>query len=88
VEGVLAAFAQFDNDVRSDRTRTGMRAALALGRWVFLAPFGYINAPRTRQCSTHPHTKAPRLGKKGTPDSTRVLGFDETPARRAVAELM
>ncbi|PYR20261.1 MAG: hypothetical protein DMF94_12520 [Acidobacteria bacterium] len=37
-EGVLAAFAQFDNDVRSDRTRAGMRAALELGRWTFLAP--------------------------------------------------
>jgi site-specific DNA recombinase len=46
MEGVLAAFAQFDNDVRSDRTRAGMRAALELGRWVFLAPLGYINAPR------------------------------------------
>ena len=34
MEGVLAAFAQFDNDVRSDRTRAGMRAALELGRWV------------------------------------------------------
>ncbi len=32
MEGVLAAFAQFDNDVRSDRTRAGMRAALELGR--------------------------------------------------------
>src|SRR5215211_6447832 len=46
MEGVLAAFAQFDNDVRSDRTRAGMRAALELGRWVFLAPIGYLNAPR------------------------------------------
>jgi site-specific DNA recombinase len=46
MEGVLAAFAQFDNDVRSDRTRAGMRAALELGRWTFLAPLGYLNAPR------------------------------------------
>src|SRR2546428_11054619 len=46
MEGVLAAFAQFDNDVRSDRTRAGMRAALELGRWVFLAPLGYMNTPR------------------------------------------
>jgi DNA invertase Pin-like site-specific DNA recombinase len=44
MEGVLAAFAQFDNDVRSDRTRAGMKAALELGRWVFLAPIGYLNA--------------------------------------------
>lgn len=46
MEGVLAAFAQFDNDVRSERTRGGMKAALELGRWMFLAPLGYLNAPR------------------------------------------
>ena len=46
MEGVLAAFAQFDNDCRSVRTRAGMKAALELGRWVFLAPLGYLNAPR------------------------------------------
>jgi site-specific DNA recombinase len=46
MEGVLAAFAQFDNDARSDRTRAGMQAALELGRWTFLAPLGYTNAPR------------------------------------------
>ncbi len=54
MEGVLAAFAQFDNDVRSDRTRAGMRAALELGRWVFLAPLGYINAPRAMGKSLMP----------------------------------
>lgn len=47
MEGVLASFAQFDNDVRSDRTRAGMKAALELGRWTFLAPIGYLNAPRS-----------------------------------------
>ena len=46
MEGVLAAFAQFDNDVRSDRTRAGRKAALELGRWVFLAPIGYLSAAR------------------------------------------
>ena len=38
MEGVLAAFAQFDNDVRSDRTRAGMKAALEIRRWVFRPP--------------------------------------------------
>ena len=47
MEGVLAAFAQFDNDVRSDRTRAGMRAALELGRWTLPAPLGYLNAPKS-----------------------------------------
>ena len=54
MEGVLAAFAQFDNDVRSDRTRAGMRAALELGRWTFLAPIGYLNAPRAMGRSSIP----------------------------------
>src|SRR5436190_3929636 len=46
MEGVLAAFAQFDNDVRADRTRAGMRAALEQGRWTFIPPLGYLNAPK------------------------------------------
>ena len=54
MEGVLAAFAQFDNDVRSDRTRAGMKAALELGRWIFLAPIGYVNAPRATGKSLMP----------------------------------
>jgi hypothetical protein len=48
---VLAAFAQFDNDVRSDRTRAGMKAALELGRWTFPAPLGYLNAPKWSNAS-------------------------------------
>jgi DNA invertase Pin-like site-specific DNA recombinase len=48
---VLASFAQFDNDVRSDRTRAGMRAALELGRWTFPAPLGYLNAAKWSSAS-------------------------------------
>ena len=44
MEGVLAAFAQFDNDVRSERTRAGMKAALEQGRWTLVPPLGYLNA--------------------------------------------
>ncbi len=70
MEGVLAAFAQFDNDVRSDRTRAGMKAALELGRWVFLAPIGYLNVPRSTQ------ELDPRSGT-GAFCSTRVRGLLE-----------
>ena len=44
MEGVLASFAQFDNDQKSERTEAGMRAALQLGRWTFKAPLGYVNS--------------------------------------------
>lgn len=44
MENVLAAFAQFDNDVRSERTIEGMRAAASFGRWPFVAPLGFKRA--------------------------------------------
>ena len=64
MEGVLAAFAQFDNDVRSDRTRAGMRAALQIGRWTFLAPLGYLNAPRATGKSLMPDPERAPLVRK------------------------
>lgn len=54
MEGVLASFAQFDNDVRADRTKDGMRAALEAGRWTWQAPLGYVNAPRRMGASLIP----------------------------------
>lgn len=68
MEGVLAAFAQFDNDVRSDRTRAGMRAALELGRWTFLAPLGYMNAPRAMGKSLIPDPERAPLVRRAFKD--------------------
>jgi site-specific DNA recombinase len=51
METVLAAQAQFDNEVRSERSKNGMIEAVRAGRWVWKAPLGYRNV---------------RLGKKGT----------------------
>jgi DNA invertase Pin-like site-specific DNA recombinase len=42
-ENMLAAIGQFDNDQKAQRTKVGMRAALAKGRWTWLAPLGYTN---------------------------------------------
>ena len=44
MEGMLAAFAQFDNDVRAERTIVGMRASLQAGKWTYAAPLGYLNS--------------------------------------------
>ena len=44
MEGILASFAQFDNDQKAERTKTGMTAALQRGRWTFKAPLGYRNS--------------------------------------------
>jgi site-specific DNA recombinase len=71
MEGVLAAFAQFDNDVRSDRTRAGMKAALELGRWVFLTPIGYLNAPRAMGKSLMPDPERAPLVRRAFEEYAR-----------------
>ncbi len=45
-ENLMAVLAQFDNDLRSQRTKDGMRAAIAHGRWVWGAPVGYLRGPK------------------------------------------
>ena len=45
-ENLMAAVAQFDNDVRSERTKAGMRHAAMSGRWQWQAPLGYKKGPR------------------------------------------
>lgn len=64
MEGVLAAFAQFDNDVRSERTRAGMKAALEQGRWTFVPPLGYLNAPKWSGKSLIPDPERADLVKR------------------------
>ncbi len=51
MEGILAAMAQFDNDVRAARTVDGMKAAVERGRWVWAAPLGYRTGETKRGAS-------------------------------------
>lgn len=43
VEGMLAGIAQFDNEVRAERSKNGMIDAVRNGRWTWKAPLGYVN---------------------------------------------
>jgi site-specific DNA recombinase len=43
METLLAAFAQFDNEVRAERSTSGRNARIAQGGWPNYAPLGYIN---------------------------------------------
>ena len=40
---MLAGFAQFDNDVRAERSTNGVRRRIEEGGWPHLAPLGYTN---------------------------------------------
>jgi site-specific DNA recombinase len=78
MEGICAAMAQFDNDLKSDRTKVGMRAALERGRWVWQAPIGYRNGARA---IGEPSLVATERG----PDITAA--FADVAAGRAPAEV-
>lgn len=41
MQNIIASFAQYDNDQRSQRTRSGMIEAVKAGRWIWKAPIGY-----------------------------------------------
>ncbi|MFZ3020300.1 MAG: recombinase family protein [Minisyncoccia bacterium] len=41
MEGMLAVFAEFDNNVRSSRSKSGMEERIKEGTWVWRAPMGY-----------------------------------------------
>ncbi len=43
---IMFAAAQFDNDIRSARSRSGMSATLLKGGWVWMAPDGFKQARR------------------------------------------
>lgn len=41
MDGILAAFSEFDNNLRRERCVSGMLAAASRGRWIFPPPLGY-----------------------------------------------
>ncbi len=65
VETILAAGAEYENRQRSDRTVTGMKAAIERGRWPYKAPVGYLNARTSDQRPTFVHDpeRAPLVRK-------------------------
>lgn len=66
MEGVLSVFAEFDNNVRTERTKQGMLERIKQGIWVWQSPLGYYR---------------PYKGSNITPEPNRSdlvrLGFEE-----------
>ena len=63
MEGIIASFAQFDNDVRSERTVAGMKARLERGGWTFPPPLGYMSGadPKGRKIILPDPKRAPLI---------------------------
>ena len=49
MQNIIASFAQYDNDQRSQRTISGMKQAIKEGRWVWHTPFGYSFRSRNQK---------------------------------------
>jgi len=45
-ETVLAGIAQMENEIRAERAKSGMMAAVGVGRFVWRAPIGYVNGSK------------------------------------------
>ncbi len=60
-ETILASVAQFDNEIRAERSKGGMIDAVSNGRWVWKAPAGYRNTRHHGKGTIEPD---PQFGPK------------------------
>ena len=63
MENIIANVAQFDNDVRAERSVGGMRDAVREGRYVWMAPYGYSNVKVSGKSTIAPNRLAPLVKK-------------------------
>ena len=75
METMLSAIAQFENEVKADRTKAGMQSALESGRWTFGAPLGYIQTGGRGSQASSPIRNVPHMSAEPSicspPDRTR-----------------
>jgi len=51
MRNIIGSFAQYENDLKSERTINGMKQAVKEGRWCWPAPIGYSNTKDNRDKS-------------------------------------
>ncbi len=73
MEHVLSSFAEFDNSMRSERCRAGMKARAMSGAWVASPPIGYANC--------RDPAKSPTLKFSDDGNAERIALFFETFAK-------
>ena len=54
MEGILSTFAEFDNNIRTERSVNGMRERLKQGIWVWKCPLGYLRLSQGANISHDP----------------------------------
>ncbi len=85
MENIIANVAQFDNDVRTERSVGGMKQAMSEGRYVWKASLGYSNVRVNGKATITPNGKASVIKKAFELIAGRALTVEET--RRHIAKL-
>jgi site-specific DNA recombinase len=75
MENIIANVAQFDNDVRAERSIGGMRDAVREGRYVWQAPYGYNNVRINGKSTIAQGNLAPLVKK-----TFEIIALNTTPA--------
>lgn len=77
MENIMANVAQFDNDVRTERSVGGMATAMREGRYVWQAPIGYINQKVNGRATIVQSEKAPLVKMVFESVATKTETVDE-----------
>jgi site-specific DNA recombinase len=77
MENMMANVAQFDNDVRTERSVGGMRDASRDGRYVWMAPLGYDNVKLAGKATIAPNLMAPFMLRAFQLVAENVLPVEE-----------
>lgn len=78
MENIIANVAQFDNDVRAERSIGGMKQALNEGRYVWMAPLGYSNVKVDGKSTIAPNEKAEYIKLAFELIASKTLSVNET----------
>lgn len=77
MENIIANVAQFDNDVRTERSVEGMKNAMREGRYVWMAPFGYSNIKAAGKSNIAPNSTAQVIQKTFEEIAKKIMPIEE-----------
>jgi site-specific DNA recombinase len=63
LEGIYAVFNEYENAIRTENATNGMKARVSAGRWVWVAPTGYLNGPKPGPSLVHDEVRGPLVVK-------------------------
>ena len=63
LSNMLSSIGQFDNDMRSERSVAGMKTRLDSGKWVWMAPVGYLSGHRNGRPMQPDPVRGPLVAK-------------------------